>query len=211
MRILLSEIALDRHGLRITAAVPQAVLHPVPPDGPLPELAQAAKSLGHHSAATVRRALVARLPDTLGTAARPGLRVAARDLDEPVRIAAFAGLRRIRAIDGGVVSLARGLLVGGAPGSNELRVAAAAALGDVMLEYRIEAVDVLREAIRQRSRSLIGILRLADESAPDDPSVLEAIGRALLAIGGDDGRREVERRAAASRADVRERLEALLR
>lgn len=39
MKLLLSDVATRRHGERIRAAVPDAVLLPVPPDGPLPDLA----------------------------------------------------------------------------------------------------------------------------------------------------------------------------
>ncbi|MFZ4408291.1 MAG: D-2-hydroxyacid dehydrogenase [Paracraurococcus sp.] len=41
MRILLSEVALDRHGPRIRAALPVAELVAVPPEGPLPDAAGA--------------------------------------------------------------------------------------------------------------------------------------------------------------------------
>jgi phosphoglycerate dehydrogenase-like enzyme len=37
MRLLLSDIAAERHGARIRAAVPEAMLVPVPPEGALPE------------------------------------------------------------------------------------------------------------------------------------------------------------------------------
>lgn len=37
MKLLLSDVAARRHGDRILAAVPEAVLLPVPPEGPLPE------------------------------------------------------------------------------------------------------------------------------------------------------------------------------
>lgn len=180
------------------------------PDGPVPDLAQVSQALGRHGAASVRRAVVERLPDVSGPAARAGLRVAARDLDDSVRIAAFAGLCRIGAVDGGVVSLARGVLIGSADASSELRVGAAGALGAVMAESRDEAITVLREVLRPRSRSLIGILGLV-EVTPDDPPTIEAASRALLAIGGEGGRREVQRRAASARPELRERLEALLR
>jgi serine/threonine-protein kinase len=180
------------------------------PDGPMTDLAQASKALAHHGAAGVRRAIVARMPDILGPASRPALRVAARDLDDGVRIAAFGALRRIGAIDGGVIALARGLLTGGAQASNELRLVAAAALGEVGFEHRAEAIELLREALRPRSRSLISVLRMA-EGAQEDPALVETLARSLILIGGEEGRREVERRAAASRPEVRERLETLLR
>lgn len=41
MRVLLSDVAARAHGARIRAAVPAAVLVPVPPDGPLPDPAGA--------------------------------------------------------------------------------------------------------------------------------------------------------------------------
>jgi len=41
LRVLMSDVGVARHGARITAAVPEAVLVPVPPEGPLPEPAGA--------------------------------------------------------------------------------------------------------------------------------------------------------------------------
>jgi serine/threonine-protein kinase len=180
------------------------------PDGALPELLPLSNTLAHHGAASVRRAVVARMPDIQGAAGRLALRVAARDLDESVRVAAFGALRRLGAVDGGVIALARGLLVGGTA-SVELRIAAAVALDGAPLEHRLEAIEVLREALRPRSRSIIGMLRLTDVGGQDEPRVTETIARALLAIGGEEGRREVERRATGARGELRDRLESLLR
>ena len=179
------------------------------PGEPNPAFVALTNRLAHHGAAGVRRAVISRLPDLWGRESRSVLRVASRDPDESVRLAAIAGMRRIGAIDEAVIGLARDLLMGGSSASNELIVAAVAALPDAVASKRALAAEVLREAMRPRSRSLMTVLRSATTPA-DEAVVVEAVARALIALTGDEGRSEVRRRMAASRGDLRARLEQLL-
>ena len=166
--------------------------------------------LAHHGAFNVRRAVVQRLPDLLGTEAHRILRASTRDPDELVRSAAIKSLRQIGGVDEAVVGLARDLLTGHGEGSMELQIAVADALQDVVPEYRAEAAALLTEALVPRSRSFMNVL-LKGSAAVDDTPVLVAVARALLSIAGMDGRRAVERRAAASKSPLRDELEQLLR
>jgi HEAT repeat protein len=179
------------------------------PDDPQPDLLKLGQTLAHHGSVTVRRAVASRLPEVVGPTARPLLRVACRDPDESVRIAAIGALRRMGAVDAAVVALARDLLTVDTQASLELRTAVASALQNVMAEHRQEAIEVLKEGLRPRARSIMGVLR-GTVGGHDEGAVLETIARSLMAIAPDEGREEIARRAALSKGEVRERLERML-
>jgi serine/threonine-protein kinase len=180
------------------------------PDEQQPELLKLGQTLAHHGSGTVRRTVVARLPEIVGPTCRAVLRVASRDPDESVRIAALGALRKIMAVDDSVVGLARDLLLGDTAASIELCAAVAGALGDALPAHRVEAFDTLKEALRPRNRSLIDVFRHTS-GGRDDAMVVETIARSLIAINADEGKVEVQRRASASKGELRERLERLLR
>jgi len=200
--------ALQRASERIDggdAAMLEDLLRSLP-DTPNPDLVAVGQALAHHGSPDVRRLVVSRLPDMVGPLARPILRVATRDPVESIRVAAIGALRRIGAVDSAVIGLARDVLVGGVAGSLELRAALAAALQDAVPEQRQAAHDLLVEVIRPRS-SLFGVLR---QTPAEDPLVVETVARALIAMSGPEGVREVQRRAAASKGELKIRLERLL-
>ena len=72
---------------------------------------------------------------------------------------------------------------------------------------RVSATTVLLRTIEPRSRSLVGVLRGVP---PESPLVIATAASALLKIGGQGGRKAVEKRLALSRGEVRERLQRLL-
>ncbi len=180
------------------------------PDQRLPTFRSLASRLAHHGDPTVRRAIAERLPALLGPESHAILRSASRDPDDLVRVAAIASLRQIGGVDDAIVALARDVLNAQVETSLELRVAVAEALSDVAPELRREAATVLGEALMPRSRSFMNVL-LKVSSVVDDTPVMVAIARSLLAVGGLEGRRTVERRAVASKPPLREELERLLR
>ncbi|MBI5534192.1 MAG: serine/threonine protein kinase [Deltaproteobacteria bacterium] len=180
------------------------------PDEPNPEMLQLGQMLAHHGSGIIRRTVISRLPEVVGPSARAVLRVATRDPEEPVRVAAIASLRRIGAVDAAVVALARDLLTTDVEASVELRSGVAGALQDVLPQHRGEAFELLKEALRPRTRSIMTVLRKTVSSL-DDPTVIETIARSLIALSREEGRREVQRRIAVSKGELKDRLERLLR
>jgi hypothetical protein len=95
-------------------------------------------------------------------------------------------------------------------GSNSCAVAAAL-LGDVVPDAREEAITVLCEAIRPRTRSMVGLLTGAPTGMHESTFVVETMARVLVSIGGTRGRDAVEKRASKSSGALKERLEATLK
>jgi len=180
------------------------------PDQRIPTFRSLASRLAHHGDPTVRRAIAERLPALLGPDSHSILRSASRDPDDLVRVAAIVSLRQIGGIDDAIVALARDVLNAQVETSPDLRVAVAEALSDVAPEMRREAAAVLADALMPRSRSFMNVL-LKVSSVVDDTRVTLAIACSILAVGGLEGRRTVERRLAASKPPLRDELERLLR
>ncbi|MFI5302755.1 MAG: hypothetical protein ACHREM_32090, partial [Polyangiales bacterium] len=143
-----------------------------------------------------------------GTRARPALLAALDDPEKGVHIAALAGLRRAGGVDAGLLRrLARILATTSIDA--DLRAMAAATLAEVPDALHDEAVATLSKAIAAHPRSLMDRLRGAS-GGHDDPALVEAIAKALLAIGGATGRSVVEKRATEGPEAVRKALTALL-
>jgi len=163
-----------------------------------------------HAAPPVRRAATAAISSLWHLRSKHALLGGVDDADEGVRIAAIAGLKKIGAIDVEAVKRLGKLLQHGAPGSDELRAVAAAALGVTQLAARAEAMAILLKAIEPRSRSVVSMFR-GDAAESDSTILVETIARALVAVGGDDGRKAVEKRASKSGAELKAKLSAILR
>lgn len=163
-----------------------------------------------HGAVPVRRAATTAISGLLQLGSKRALLSAIDDVDEGVRIAAIAGLKKIGAIDLEAVKKLGKVIGMGGPGSDELRAVAAAALGVAQLAARTEALAILSRAIEPRSRSVVAMLRGAEPES-DSTILVETIARALVAIGGDEGRKAVEKRASRSGTELRAKLTAIVR
>jgi hypothetical protein len=163
-----------------------------------------------HAEPSVRRAAASALPSTWGPRAKHALASLLDDVDDGVRAAALTGLRKIGAIDEAVVRHVERVLTGASPASEELRAVAAAVLGDVAKEARPLAMAALLRALQPRTRSFLS--RFTGTVPEEDARhVLEAVARALVTIGGAEGRAAVEKRANTTRGEVRDALLAIAR
>jgi hypothetical protein len=151
--------------------------------------------------ATTAAALVA-LASLWEERARPLLLGALGVPDNVVRLAALSGLRAQHAIDGVVLRQFEPILSGTIPASDELRVAAAAAIADVRPETRPDAASALARALT-RATSRTG--------PPTSAPVAVALAKALLAIGGPSAAAMVQERAASASDVVGRQLQSLLR
>src|SRR5262249_20124968 len=139
-----------------------------------------------------------------GARARSVLVAALSDADDGVRMAAVTALRSVRAIDAEVVKAFDGLLGGD---TVELGAIAVAALAEAQPDARSPAVALLGRVVRPRG-SVVAMLTSSSGEHP--PLVVEAAARALLAIGGEEGRKTVELRAIRSSGDLQRKLRALV-
>ena len=163
----------------------------------------------NHEETTIRRRAVTTLATAWGARAREELSQALSDTDDAVRSAAFAGLGKSGLIDRRVVDVARRLLQEGATCGPELQASAAAALKNTMPEARAASLSVLLATMEPRTKSFVGIV-IDLPQMNENALVLETVATVLLTIGGDAGRRAVEKRAATSRGEVKDRLERVL-
>jgi serine/threonine-protein kinase len=161
----------------------------------------------HHEAPAVRRAAAAALATAWGARSVGHLAGLLQDPDDGARITALAALRKHGAIDRDVVHVIERMLTGASAGGAELRVAAAAALGDTTGPARAAAVEALARALKPTSGSLILKLVASDAS---EPMVVTAMARVILAIGGAEGARAVEARASRAGPELRRQLHDLL-
>jgi len=176
------------------------------PDRPDAALGDAvAKFLAHPR---LRPAALAAIVPLWGERARKPLMDALEFAEEPARIVAITELRRLRAIDEPAVNVVERLLTMKGSASEELRVAAAAALADVAPPQRARAIALLTKGVEGK-RGLVAMLRgdgATDESAP----VIESMARALLALDRAEGQRALKSRLAKADAPLKARLTALL-
>jgi hypothetical protein len=128
--------------------------------------------------------------------------------DEPARIIALGELRRLRAVDESVYTTIEKLLTSRPGAGDELRAAASAALTDVAPALRPRAIALLSKAIEGK-RGFVALLRGGD-GGDDSALVLEAMGRALLALDRNEGLRALKSRVARSDGIVKSRLSTVL-
>jgi len=156
----------------------------------------------------LRPAALAALAPLWGERARKPLMDALEFAEEPARIVAVTELRRMRGIDEATISLLERLLTLKGGASEELRIAAAAALADVGPGQRARAIALLAKGVEGK-RGLVAMLRgdgAADETAP----VIESMARALLTLDRAEGQRALRARLAKADAPLKARLAALL-
>jgi hypothetical protein len=161
-------------------------------------------SLLRHGSIVVRRLAVPALASVWGARANAWLAPLLGDHDDGLRMAALAGLRRHGGVDRDVVARIEQMLSGATPAGAELRVAAAAALRDATGPARAAAVEALSQAVRPAGGGFLS--KLVTSSANDDPVLLATMAQVLMAIGGVEGARVVEARAAKSGGEVKQRL-----
>lgn len=175
------------------------------PDGVDPALGETvAKFLAHP---VLRPTALRAIVPLWGERARRPLIDALEYADEPTRIVALAELRRLRAVDEHVVSVIERLLTMRGSAGEDLRASAAAALADVSLPLRPRAVQLLSKAVEGK-RGLVAMLRGSDHD--ESVHVIEAMGRALLALDRSEGIRALKGRLARSEGLMRARLSAIL-
>jgi hypothetical protein len=163
-----------------------------------------------HPAPGVRRAAASALPALWGAAARPVLLRLLAGQDDGARLGALAGLRRINAIDGEVVSCIGRILGAGADSGEEIRAACAASLAHVPPELCASSLEILSGVVRVARKSFVGLLKEAIESRRESTIVLVTSSRSLLQLGGRREREMVRERAANSSGLLKKQLETLL-
>ena len=164
-----------------------------------------AKFLAHPR---LRPAALAAIVPVWGERARQPLMDALEFAEEPARIVAITELRRLRAIDEPAVNVVERLLTMKGSASEELRVAAAAALADVVPSQRARAIALLTKGVEGK-RGLVAMLR-GDGATDESASVIESMARALLALDRAEGQRAVKSRLTKADAPLKSRLIALL-
>jgi hypothetical protein len=92
--------------------------------------------------------------------------------------------------------------------SDELRAAAAAALGDVAAPCRTRALALLTKGVEGK-RGFVAMLR-GDGGSDESVIVTEAMARALLALDRAEGVRAIRARVGKADGVLRQRLAALI-
>ncbi|MBX3215430.1 MAG: protein kinase [Labilithrix sp.] len=176
------------------------------PDRPDPGLGEAvAKFLAHP---LLRPTALAAIVPLWGERAKKPLVEALEYADEPTRILALGELRRLRAIDEYVLSVLERFLTMRGSAGEELRASAAAALADVSAPLRTRVVQLLSKAVEGK-RGLVAMLRGSDNN-DESVVVMEAMGRALLALDRAEGVRALKGRLSRSEGLMKARLSAVL-
>ncbi len=176
------------------------------PDRADPVLGEAVSKFLSHP--LLRATALAALVPLWGERARKPLVEALEYADEPTRIIALGELRRIRAIDEYVFNVIERLLTMRGSAGEELRAAAAAALADAAAPLRARAVQLLSKAVEGK-RGFIAMLR-SDNTSDESVVVMEAMGRALLALDRNEGIRALKGRLSRSEGLMKARLTAVL-
>lgn len=148
---------------------------------------------------TAAAALVA-LASLWGERARPLLMGALGMVDTDVRIAALTGLRALKDLDAMVVRHVAPIVSGITPATEELRVAAAIALGEASPDARAEAANLLARAFARPTNP---------RAAPPAPLVV-ALARSLLSLNVPNAAVLVRDRAEASPDPLKRQLLTLI-
>jgi serine/threonine-protein kinase len=164
-----------------------------------------AKFLSHPK---LRPTALAAIVPLWGERARKPLVDALEFAEEPARIVAVTELRRLRGIDEHVVGIIERFLTMRGSASEELRAAAAAALGDASAPARTRALALLVKGVEGK-RGFVAMLR-GDDGAGESVVVTEAMARALLTLDRAEGLRAVKSRLGKADGLLRARLTALL-
>ena len=181
-----------------------------------PAAAEAGERLGalistrdvRHPAPAVRRAATGALAAVWGPRANPWLAPLLEDADDGLRIAVLGALRKNGGVDRELVKRIERILTGAVPAGTDLRSSAAAALADATGPARAQAVESLSLALRPASGGFLSKLVTVD--VREDPVAITTMAQVLLALGGAEGARVVEARAAKSSAELKRALQDLL-
>jgi hypothetical protein len=176
------------------------------PDRQDPVLGEAvARFLAHPK---LRPAALSAIVALWGDRARKPLVDALEFAEEPARIVAVTELRRLRAIDEKVIVTIERLMTMRGSASEELRAAAAAALGDASGAMRPRAVALLSKGVEGK-RGFVAMLR-GDGGTDESVIVTEAMARALLNLDRVEGLRAVKARLQRADGLLRARLAQLV-
>jgi hypothetical protein len=126
-----------------------------------------------------------------GERAIPYLRRGLSDPAEEVRLAAIGGLAALRAVDGSLVPELSVYLEPSSPASDDLRIAAAAALASVAPDGKAAATRQVFGAL-SRGEGLLDAVR----GRRRGPAVLLAVARAAMSLRPDDAAPRIRARAA---------------
>jgi serine/threonine protein kinase len=162
--------------------------------------------LMRHGGPPVCRAAATALASLWGQRSKPLLVAVLDNADEGVRIAALAALRKVGGVDENVIVRIEKML---GKGGTDLRAAAAAALADTLPHARAQASAILRQALLPQAKGVLARIR-GPAAAPEDPLFVLALSRALLTIGGPEGREAVQARAAQADDALRAQILELL-
>jgi serine/threonine protein kinase len=199
--------ALDPLSPEMNVGLAEDLLRAVP-EARDPDLAQQVERFLLHDRIAVRRAALSARFGVNVPGAQPAAVRALAGSDEPTILIAIAGARKLGLLDRPIVERLDEILnTGNFP--DELRAAAAAALGDVGTSVKAPAESALLRAIQPKAKSFMGLLR-GDSHESGEALVVEAVAASLLKIGGAAARRAVERRAIQSRGEVKAKLDLLL-
>ncbi len=163
----------------------------------------------------VCRAATAAIVKLWGDRSKPLLVGMLQSKEDIVRIAGIAGLRQLDAIDEHIVPRLHAILMKRLPAGDEVRAAAAVALGHTSENARPAAVSLLvqlvtpaRTQLDPRAPTPIGMSATTHLTRED--AVILACARSLLAIGGKSYRGLVAERAQRSSEALKEQLKRAL-
>ncbi|MBI4701524.1 MAG: HEAT repeat domain-containing protein, partial [Deltaproteobacteria bacterium] len=200
---------LGRDDLAADDALAEDLLRAVPPVEDEGLAALVSPYLKHEKPA-LRRAALEALVSLRRAASRSELLDGLSDADDAVRSAAIRGLRQIRGIDGEAVAALLGLIAPERHGSLDLRIMAAAALGDADKPARAAALSALCRLLDPPKKSFVARLLDRRPEGEANPVLVETMCRALLRIGGERGAEAVRKRATAADPELRARLLGLI-
>lgn len=181
------------------------------PDKEDDELGHVVSQVIRQPHAGVCRAAVGALTSCWGQRARALILAVLVNEDDGVRLAALASLRKLQAITEPVVGRIDRMLSRGVPAGEELRAAAAAALGEAQPSARAQALGVLRKVLFPQRTSMFLKLKDALSGEAESTAVVVAAARAAVLVGGAEGRAMVQERANKAEAALAAQLKEALR
>jgi serine/threonine-protein kinase len=158
----------------------------------------------------VCRAATAAIVKLWGERAKPLLVGMLQSKDDVVRVAGIAGLRQIEAIDEHVVPRLSAILTRRLPAGDDLRAAAAVALGHATSTARPAALSVLTQLVTPARDVPLDRAQASRGTLSREDAVVIALARSLLAVGGVGYRGLVAERADRSPEPLRGQLRRLL-
>ncbi|MBX3208895.1 MAG: protein kinase [Labilithrix sp.] len=160
----------------------------------------------------VCRAAAASIIKLWGERAKPVFVAMVQSKDDVVRVAGIAGLRQLGAIDEHLVPRLQAILTRRVPAGEEVRAAAALALGHASATARQPAVSLLAQLLTpQRDQASPESHRAAPNGAlSKQDAIVIAMARSLLTIGGRPYRGLIAERAERSAEPLRAQLRGLL-